>query len=667
MGGWPSGRDWIFSAKAFVAAMLALYIAMSLGLPRPYWAMASVYIVAHPLTGATRSKALYRVLGTLIGAAAAVAMVPPLVNAPALLMAAIAAWTGGLLYVALLHRTPRSYLFMLAAYTLPLVALPSVGNPGGIFDLAVARAEEICLGILCASVVGAVVFPASVARVLRDKSSQWMNDAASWAADMLSATPDAQVARHHSRHRLAADILALDQLISQLSYDTDSAARVRDARELRGRMTMLLPVLSSLAAIVQSLQAQGGVPQALRARMAAVSAWMRGGEAGPAMAPRGESEGLAMDADAAGAWQSALVATAEDRLRKLVQLWQDCVDLQRRFGQAHPAAGWMPVFTRWDVGAARHYDHGMLLFSTVTTALAIFCMGMLWIWSGWADGASAVALGAIACCFFAALDEPAPMIRSFFYWNVVCLGIATVFLFAILPNAHDFEMLAAMFAVPYLLIGLLMAQPRLALIGMPLAVVTANDIGIQGAYSADFHGFLNGNLAGIAGILFALAWTLVVRPFGTRAAARRLVRAGWEDIARNARGTDPGDHARLRARMLDRVAQLVPRLAASESERSSDGFAEVRVELSALSLQQEQPALPETQRRAVQRVLRSVANYYQARLEARLDAPPPSLQGRLARAMRGLAPGETLAALVEMRVALFPAAPVMEKPMGKQA
>ena len=51
---------------------------------------------------------------------------------------------------------------------------------------------------------------------------------------------------------IGGDILALDQLISQLGYDAESAARVRAARELRGRMTMLLPVLSSLATFGRS-------------------------------------------------------------------------------------------------------------------------------------------------------------------------------------------------------------------------------------------------------------------------------------------------------------------------------------------------------------------------------------------------------------------------------
>ena len=65
----PSLRDWIFSLKTFIAGMLALYIAFYFDLSRPYWALASVYIVSNPFVGATRSKALYRVLGTTLGVA----------------------------------------------------------------------------------------------------------------------------------------------------------------------------------------------------------------------------------------------------------------------------------------------------------------------------------------------------------------------------------------------------------------------------------------------------------------------------------------------------------------------------------------------------------------------------------------------------------------------
>src|SRR6188768_717790 len=97
--------DIIFSVKTFIAAMAALLIGFAADLPRPYWALATVYITSQPLAGATRSKALYRVIGTLVGAAASIVFVPALVNSPELLSLTIAAWVGLCLYVSLLDRT----------------------------------------------------------------------------------------------------------------------------------------------------------------------------------------------------------------------------------------------------------------------------------------------------------------------------------------------------------------------------------------------------------------------------------------------------------------------------------------------------------------------------------------------------------------------------------
>ena len=89
------------------------------------------------LAGATRSKAFYRVCGTLLGACVSVALVPNLVNAPVLLSLAIASWVGFCLYFSLLDRTPRSYILMLAGYSAAIVGFPSVGCPRG--DLRYGR------------------------------------------------------------------------------------------------------------------------------------------------------------------------------------------------------------------------------------------------------------------------------------------------------------------------------------------------------------------------------------------------------------------------------------------------------------------------------------------------------------------------------------------------
>jgi uncharacterized membrane protein YccC len=176
MSRWPGIDEWLYAVKTFAAAMLALYIAMSMGLDRPYWAMATVYIVSQPLTGALRSKAIFRLIGTVIGAAATVVLVPNLVDAPELLSAALALWVGLCLYVALLDRTPRSYLFMLAGYTAALIGFPAVTTPNAIWNIALARVEEIGLGIICMTVVGTLVFPRALGPLLSERILVWVGN-----------------------------------------------------------------------------------------------------------------------------------------------------------------------------------------------------------------------------------------------------------------------------------------------------------------------------------------------------------------------------------------------------------------------------------------------------------------------------------------------------------
>ena len=81
-----SWREALFSVKAFGAAMLALYIAMSLGLNNPSWAMMTAYIVAQPFSSMAMAKGMARFIGTLVGASASLALMITLVNAPLLHM-----------------------------------------------------------------------------------------------------------------------------------------------------------------------------------------------------------------------------------------------------------------------------------------------------------------------------------------------------------------------------------------------------------------------------------------------------------------------------------------------------------------------------------------------------------------------------------------------------
>src|SRR5580692_11158242 len=182
-------RPVIFSVNCYIATMLTMFIAFSLDLKSPGWAMTTVYLTSQPLSGAMRAKAVYRAIGTFIGAAAMVAIVPNLVDAPELTTLAIMLWVALCAFVAQLDRTPRSYMFVLSGYTAALIGFPSVLAPDTVFDTAVSRVEEITIGVVCAALVHSLIFPKSALSAFETKLRSALAEARIWIADGLTKAP----------------------------------------------------------------------------------------------------------------------------------------------------------------------------------------------------------------------------------------------------------------------------------------------------------------------------------------------------------------------------------------------------------------------------------------------------------------------------------------------
>ena len=249
----PPARDWFYGVRTFAASMIALYIALLMEMPRPYWAMATVYIVSSPFVGPTSSKAVYRALGTLIGAAAAVFFVPLFVQTPFLLVLVIALWTGILLFLSLHLRTANSYVFMLAGYTMPMIALPIVDNPLNVFDIAVSRTEEIMLGIVCAAVVGSMFWPRRLTPVFIDSAAKWFADASNYSKHFLARDVEPSKASG-LRASMVTTFNSLEMMIGQLPHEGAHPQTVRNTKELRGRMIHLLPVVDALDDALYALE-----------------------------------------------------------------------------------------------------------------------------------------------------------------------------------------------------------------------------------------------------------------------------------------------------------------------------------------------------------------------------------------------------------------------------
>lgn len=667
---WPDARDWVFSAKTFVAAMLALYVALLFNLSAPYWSMTTAYIVANPLAGATVSKALYRTLGTLLGAVAAVIMVPSLVGAPVLLVFAVSVWAGCLLYASMLQRTSRSYVFMLAGYTLPLIALPSVMAPQDIFDVAVARSEEIIVGIVCSSIVGSVVFPLSMGPVIGDRVGRWLQHAGHWAEDvLLERNPGPGVLA--SRQRLAAGISELEMLIGQLSYDGNAEAVSRQARALRERLLFLLPVLSSLADRFHALSLETREkPPAFTALIRDVSDWVaRGSQANDAAAAAFQSRiaALAPPQSALHQWHEMIYASLLLRLKELVDLWHDCLILQRKLVRHQEDAPWKPALRHRQItGTARHYDYGLMLYSALSVVCASFAAGLLWIVSGWSDGAYFMAMTTLACCFFGTMDQPAGPMRVMLTFFAISQVVAGFYLFDVFPRIHDFELIVLVLAPALILGGGFLPRPEMALMMMLLIVNGVSTLTIQGRYHLDFALFVNQGVAVVGGVAFALVWTLATKPFGAELAARRLVRAGWRDMAALAAGTRSHDHANLASRTVDRLGQLIPRISDRETGDlvSMHGLAELRTGYNILALQRDRRALSEPVKRLINDILLGTSVFFRDQLARdRHLTPSGQLMEAIDRAMalaidsHGEAARNAVEALVGLRRSLFPEAP----------
>ena len=624
----PSWRDWLFSAKTFASAMLALWLALRIGLDRPYWAMATPYIVAQPLTGAMRSKSAYRFYGTLLGAVACLALIPNLVDAPVVLIAALSLWIGGCIYFAVLDRTPRSYVFLLAGYSVALIGFPLVDAPDTVWDVVLARVEEITLGVACTTVIGSIVFPVPLGPALTVRLDKWIEDAAEWTLGVLSTAPESATIAA-ARRKVASDAGEVAMLATHLEYDTSNLQTATvPVAILHQRLLLLLPVVSGAADRIRSLREIGGITASLHAVLDRISEWIRSSR----YADLGEADGVHADIDAlepkidaSADWKTVVLVGLLERLRELTDLVHDIMALRRQIRTEEPRLAKLIFAQGETIRTLQNRDHVMALHSALAVTLAIGLISAFWIASAWPEGAGAAGVAAVACAFFAAQDDPVPNIVAFLAAAVIALVIDAVYLFAILPRAHDFEMLVLAFAPVYLTLGVLASMPATARAGGAIALIAATELALSSSYNADFTTYVNNSAAAIVGLA---ATAIVIRIFRSVSAewtAWRLLRRNRTAVANIAANRSPTSLDLFALLMLDRLSLVVPRLALGV-DGADDGaisaLADVRVGVNIIEIQRTAAHLPEQLRRAISAMLDAIATHYRQRT---LDQANPTL------------------------------------------
>jgi uncharacterized membrane protein YccC len=664
----PDAAETIFSLKTFIGAMAALYLSLLIDLPRPFWAVTTAYIVSQPWSGAVRSKAMFRLGGTFFGSAAMVYMVPRLSNYPVLMVLALSLWLGVCLYLAVLDRTPRSYLFMLAGYTAALIGLPSVTEPQTIFDTALARVEEISAGIVCATLAHSLILPRGIAPTVMAHLDKALQDARSWILDVLGG--DSALHSERDRRALANDITELRLLSAHVPYDTGNIRWVsRSLAAMQDRMAAITPSVSSLQDRLRTLRAAGPLAPATTALLDDVATWITAGRGADREHPRGpelraRAAQLTPAIDASSPWNDLLMVSVSARLIEIIDNYEQGMALRRDI-QAGLTGAPLPM-PRHPITANRalHRDHGIALLSSLSAAVAVAICCAFWIGTAWTNGAIAALMAAVFSSFFATQDNPVPGIVQFLVYIVLSIPVSAVYLLGILPAVHSFEMLAMAMLPVCFACGVYMARP--ATTGKALAVFIgfSGTLALHDTNTADLVSFADTMLAQIIGIGMAAIVAALLRRISTELSARRIQAANWRELASMAAANRPPAGDSYAVRMLDRIGLLHTRLAARgehDEQVEEDALMDLRLGNEISELQHARRELPVADA-AIRPVLRGLAQWFGARRDGTGGKPAFLPQVDLALARVNGTPDtparkRAIVSLVGLRRSLFPAAP----------
>jgi hypothetical protein len=279
----PTLRDLVFSAKAYLAAAVALFIGFSQGLEKPYWAVLTIYsVLTPPESGAIRSKAMFRLIGTLAGGVMMIGLTALFGDQLGILVTATIAVVTLATFLRQADRTPSNYLWFSTGITMAVIGLTNLMQPENVFAATTARVAEITLGILVVTAVDAMFWPRPMTPDFLDTMTKWRGDVQHWVLDALSLTAaqtsgdERRMALRQGLRDLTKAVGEIDGKAVQLPYDVVAVVPRRRQIDLVRRQTVsLIADLAGIEIWARSLRRDLLLHSHLGAVLDAVSDWVR--------------------------------------------------------------------------------------------------------------------------------------------------------------------------------------------------------------------------------------------------------------------------------------------------------------------------------------------------------------------------------------------------------
>lgn len=563
----PNRMDWIFATKTFVAGMLALYIAFSLNLAYPIWAIGTVFVIANPYSGMTSSKSLYRVLGTLLGAIVSIAVTPLLINTPWLFTFFLAAWVGFCLYISLLDRTPRSYVSMLAGYTTVIICYNIIyyADTVSIFDMAIGRFLEITVGVVCSAIISTTIFPMHIGPAVQIRVAKTIQDTNALFDQILLD----QKQLHHYNQLLGditRDTSDIHAMAVYLSYEKSSLqGMTKPLQEMLHQLTVLV---ANLVAMSERMKQLDQMDLSYRAHLKEVH-----GHIAEFLKDEHEIKPHELnllpsqfdsDFDAlvtlARPEQAVILNGLKMDIRHFIQNVRAVKLIWQRIQQGDDSLpeSIAPLTTRYP---SLHRDHGVAVRGGVSAFIIIMIATAFWILSGWKAGFMLAEMAAITACILTAMDNPVPALKMFIRANIYAAVVVFIYAYGIFPHVTSFWELGLVLAPFIIFCLMLFPHPPLTGLGLPLLMGTVMGLNFQNTYALDQITFFDASIGSLIGPIISVYVIHLVRAMSPDITVQRILAMHYKALRKALYLSYGAEFKRHLRSMLDRIGVLNSKVA----------------------------------------------------------------------------------------------------------
>jgi uncharacterized membrane protein YccC len=559
----------LFGLRLWVSVCLALYIAFWLELDNAYWAGTSAAIVCQPSVGASIRRGAARMVGTIAGAVAIVVITACFAQDRAAFLLSLALWGAACAFAASLLRDSASYGAALAGFTAAIVAadeLGAVGGAGGdVLMLAVTRASEIGIGIVSATLVLASMDLGNVRRRLVSGLAALATEVGDRLGTALASSAASPTDANPVRHSLATRIVALSPLVDEaLGEVSDLRHRIATLRAATEGLVVALSGWRTAADCLEELQEEERrqaatvfqmYPADLRAPRAKalwaghpdVLVRVCSGAARALVAVPVQTPSLRLLADGIAQALRGLSQTA-DALAALVAP-DHAVSYRRR-----------PSWYRPDLLPAS--------IAAVRVLATFVAVELIWIATGWPNGATALSFAAIGVILFSPREGLAySEARAFTLGMALAAILAAIVRFAVLPGLETFFGLSMAMACVLVPVGILSLQTWHTSVFKSSAIFFCILLAPANLTTFDTAQYYNEAIAALVGMGSAAVGFLLIPPLSPATRVVRILDVTLRELRRVAAGRCRDGIREWESRVYRRLAEMPSAVGAEQLAR----------------------------------------------------------------------------------------------------